>query len=68
MRPPDIHIVPDSDNTGTEALVARLARTGSGVRVSLRLHDGNDASVLLTAEEAEQLELAEGQIVAVSVA
>jgi sulfate transport system ATP-binding protein len=65
LRPHDIQIMRDADGTGTEALVERVVHLGFEVRVELRLHDGREVWAQVTREEARQLELAEGQIVAV---
>jgi TOBE domain len=60
--------VPGESDAGTEALVERLVRLGSELRVELKLADGSTVWGRLPRESAEQLELREGQIVAVSVA
>src|SRR5438309_117854 len=65
LRPHDIQILPDDDGTGTEALVERVVHLGFEVRVELKLHDGRDVWAQVTRENAQQLELSEGQIVAV---
>jgi sulfate transport system ATP-binding protein len=62
LRPHDIQILRDADVTGTEALVERVAHLGFEVRVELRLHDGHEVWAQVSREEAQQLELAEGQI------
>lgn len=63
VRPHDIVISHDADPGTAQALVERVARVGFEVRVSLLLDNGGPLSVLLTRREAEDLELAEGQIV-----
>jgi len=65
VRPHDIQILADADGTGTEALVERVVHLGFEVRVELRLHDGRDIWAQVTRESAQQLELKEGQILAV---
>lgn len=63
VRPHDIFIGHDAEAGSTEALVQRIARVGFEVRVGLVLGNGDPVNVLLTRREAEELELAEGQIV-----
>jgi sulfate transport system ATP-binding protein len=65
LRPHDIQILPDDDGSGTEALVERVAHLGFEVRVELKLHDGREVWAQITREHAQQLELHEGQILAV---
>jgi sulfate transport system ATP-binding protein len=65
LRPHDIQILPESDGTGTEALVERVVHLGFEVRVELKLQDGRDIWAQVTREEAHQLELSEGQILSV---
>jgi sulfate/thiosulfate transport system ATP-binding protein len=65
MRPHDIQILPEDDGTGTEALVERVVHLGFEVRVELKLHDGREIWAQVTREEAQQLELHEGQILTV---
>ncbi|HZL48686.1 MAG TPA: TOBE-like domain-containing protein [Solirubrobacteraceae bacterium] len=65
LRPHDIQILADADGSSTEALVQRVVHLGFEVRVELTLHDGRDIWAQVTRESAEQLELAEGQILAV---
>ncbi|MCW3067951.1 MAG: sulfate transporter, ATPase subunit [Solirubrobacterales bacterium] len=65
LRPHDIQILPESDGTGTEALIERVVHLGFEVRVELKLHDGRDVWAQVTREEARQLELTEGQILSV---
>ena len=62
VRPHDIQILPEPDATSTEALVRRVVHLGFEVRVELTLPDGREIWAQLTREEAEELELAEGQI------
>jgi sulfate transport system ATP-binding protein len=65
LRPHDIQILPDADGSTTEALVQRVVHLGFEVRVELTLPDGRDIWAQVTRESAQQLELAEGQILAV---
>jgi sulfate transport system ATP-binding protein len=65
VRPHDIQILTEDDGTGTEALVERVAHLGFEVRVELKLEDGREVWAQVTREEAQQLELREGQILAV---
>jgi sulfate transport system ATP-binding protein len=65
LRPHDIQILADAEGTGTEALVERVVHLGFEVRVELKLHDGRDVWAQVTRERAAELELAEGQILAV---
>jgi sulfate transport system ATP-binding protein len=65
LRPHDVQILPESDGTGTEALIERVVHLGFEVRVELKLHDGREIWAQVTREEAQQLELREGQILSV---
>jgi sulfate/thiosulfate transport system ATP-binding protein len=65
LRPHDIQILAEPDGTGTEALVERVAHLGFEVRVELKLQDGREIWAQVTREEAQQLELTEGQILSV---
>jgi sulfate/thiosulfate transport system ATP-binding protein len=47
-----------------EALVRRVVHLGFEVRVELTLPDGRDVWAQVTRETAQELELAEGQILA----
>jgi sulfate/thiosulfate transport system ATP-binding protein len=64
VRPHDIRIslLPDGGDA-IQAQVARIVHLGFEVRVELTLGDGQDLSVQTTRGEAEELELAEGDIV-----
>jgi sulfate/thiosulfate transport system ATP-binding protein len=62
VRPHDIQILADADGTGSEALVERVVHLGFEVRVELKLHDGRELWAQVTRENAQQLELSEGQI------
>jgi sulfate transport system ATP-binding protein len=63
VRPHDIDILTEATPTTREALVTRIVRLGFEVRVYLEVGDGEQLNAQLTRFEAEQLELAEGQIV-----
>jgi sulfate transport system ATP-binding protein len=65
LRPHDVQILPESDGSGTEALIERVVHLGFEVRVELKLQDGRDIWAQVTREEAQQLELSEGQILSV---
>jgi sulfate transport system ATP-binding protein len=65
LRPHDIQILEEADGSGIEALVQRVVHLGFEVRVELTLPDGRDIWAQVTRESAEQLELKEGQILAV---
>jgi sulfate transport system ATP-binding protein len=68
LRPHDIQILPEAGTStaGTlEALVRRVVHLGFEVRVELTLPDGRDLWAQVTRESAQELELEEGQILAV---
>jgi sulfate transport system ATP-binding protein len=65
VRPHDIQILSEPDGTGTEALVERVVHLGFEVRVELKLNDGREIWAQVTRQEADQLELREGQILSV---
>lgn len=65
MRPHDIQILPVVDGDGTEALIERVVHLGFEVRVELKLQDGREIWAQVTRERAQELELHEGQILAV---
>jgi sulfate transport system ATP-binding protein len=65
VRPHDIQILPQADGSTTEALVRRVVHLGFEVRVELMLGDGRDSWAQVTRESAQELELDEGQILAV---
>jgi sulfate transport system ATP-binding protein len=65
LRPHDIQILAEAEGSGIEALVQRVVHLGFEVRVELTLPDGRDIWAQVTRETAEQLELKEGQILAV---
>jgi sulfate transport system ATP-binding protein len=65
MRPHDIQILPDADTSTTEAMVRRVVHLGFEVRVELTLQDDRNVWAQVTRETAQELELEEGQILAV---
>jgi sulfate transport system ATP-binding protein len=65
LRPHDIQILPHADGSTTEALVRRVVHLGFEVRVELMLGDGRDIWAQVTRENAQELELDEGQILSV---
>ena len=67
VRAPARHPDPGTsdEDRRTEALVERVVHLGFEVRVELTLHDGRDVWAQVTREQAQQLELEEGQILAV---
>ncbi len=65
LRPHDIQILPSVEGEGTEALIERIVHLEFEVRVELKLSDGRDIWAQVTRESAEELELREGQILAV---
>ena len=65
VRPHDIQILPEAGGNTTEALVQRIVHLGFEVRVELTLPDGGEVWAQVTRANAQELELAEGQILAV---
>jgi sulfate/thiosulfate transport system ATP-binding protein len=66
LRPHDIQLLDgDRRDDGVEALVRRIVHLGFEVRVELTLQDGTEIWAQITRDIAEQMELQEGQIVAV---
>jgi sulfate/thiosulfate transport system ATP-binding protein len=63
VRPHDLEVVIEPNGTTREAQIERIVHLGFEVRVELVRDDGEPFSVVLTRNEAERLELAEGQIV-----
>jgi sulfate transport system ATP-binding protein len=63
VRPHDVKIAPLPEPGSSEAQVTRVVHLGFEVRVELELADGGEANVQLTKAEADELELAEGDIV-----
>jgi sulfate transport system ATP-binding protein len=63
VRPHDVDVRLEPDAGSSEAMVERLVHLGFEVRVELLRDDGQHLLVQLTKEDAEQLELEQGQIV-----
>jgi sulfate transport system ATP-binding protein len=63
VRPHDLVIGPDPHDGAVEAQVARIVHLGFEVRVELELAGDGAVAAQLTRHEAEQLELAPGDIV-----
>jgi len=63
VRPHDIEVMLEPNGTSKEAQVDRIVHLGFEVRVEYTLHDGETGWAQLTKAEADQLELASGQIV-----
>jgi sulfate transport system ATP-binding protein len=63
VRPHDFTISLQPRDNGIEAMVRRVVHLGFEVRVELELPDGSEARAQLTRAQAEQLELAAGDIV-----
>jgi sulfate/thiosulfate transport system ATP-binding protein len=63
VRPHDIQVRRQPNGTTSEAMVERLVHLGFEVRAELVLGDGQRLQAQLSREDAEELELAKGQIV-----
>jgi sulfate/thiosulfate transport system ATP-binding protein len=63
VRPHDIRLSSEPSEGAVEAMVARVAHLGFEVRVDLELGEGEKLAVQLTRSEAEELEIAAGDIV-----
>jgi sulfate/thiosulfate transport system ATP-binding protein len=63
IRPHDLEVRRQPNTTTTEAMVERLVHLGFEVRAELVLSDGQRVWAQLSRAEAEELELARGQIV-----
>jgi len=63
IRPHDIQLRRQPDGTTSEAMVERLVHLGFEVRADLLLGDGQRVAAQLSREDADELELAQGQIV-----
>src|SRR4030095_8645243 len=62
IRPHDIEVRRQPNGTTSEAMVQRLVHLGFEVRADLVLGDGQRVAVQLSRQDAEELELAQGQI------
>jgi sulfate transport system ATP-binding protein len=63
VRPHDVEILLAPDGADAEAMVERVVHLGFEVRVELTAADGERLTVQLTRDEAEELELARGDVV-----
>jgi sulfate transport system ATP-binding protein len=63
IRPHDVELRLEPNGTTSEAMVERLVHLGFEVRADLVLHDGQRLQAQLSREDAEELELHQGQIV-----
>jgi sulfate/thiosulfate transport system ATP-binding protein len=63
IRPHDVELRLEPNGTTSEAMIERLVHLGFEVRVDLVLHDGQRLLAQVSREEAEQLELHQGQII-----
>lgn len=63
VRPHDVAISLEAQDGSQEAQVVRVVHLGFEVRVTLVLGDGEELTAQLTRVEADQLELAAGDIV-----
>jgi sulfate transport system ATP-binding protein len=63
IRPHDIEVLVEPNGSTEEAMIDRVVHLGFEVRVEFTLNDGSQAWSQLTREEADQLELEQGQIV-----
>jgi sulfate transport system ATP-binding protein len=63
IRPHDVELLLEPNGSTQEAMVERLAHLGFEVRAELVRDDGERLSAQLTREQAEALELEQGQIV-----
>ena len=63
VRPHDLQVRRQPNGTTAEAMVERLVHLGFEVRADLVLGDGQRLQAQLSREDAEELELAQGQIV-----
>jgi sulfate transport system ATP-binding protein len=63
VRPHDLDVRLEPNGTSEEAMVERVVHLGFEVRIELMLHDGRHLSAQVSRDEAEELELRDGQIV-----
>jgi sulfate transport system ATP-binding protein len=63
VRPHDFELLLEPNGTTREAMIERIVHLGFEVRVDLVRDDGEPLSVQITRDEAERLELTNGQIV-----
>ncbi|HEY7207795.1 MAG TPA: sulfate ABC transporter ATP-binding protein [Gaiellaceae bacterium] len=63
VRPHDVEVLVEPNGATREAQIERVVRLGFETRIELVRDDGERLAAQVTRDEAEQLELAEGQIV-----
>jgi sulfate transport system ATP-binding protein len=63
VRPHDVTIALEPGDARIEAMVKRVVHLGFEVRLELELPDGSEARAQLTRSQADELELARGDIV-----
>jgi sulfate/thiosulfate transport system ATP-binding protein len=63
VRPHDIELMLEPNGTTQEAMIDRIVHLGFEVRVEFTMNDGTQAWSQLTREDADRLELEQGQIV-----
>jgi len=63
IRPHDLEMRQEPNGTSTEAMVERVVHLGFEIRAELVLEDGRRVSAQVTRNEADELDLHEGQIV-----
>jgi sulfate transport system ATP-binding protein len=63
IRPHDVELLLAPNGTTSEAMIERLVHLGFEVRVDLVLQDGQRLLAQVSREDAEQLELHQGQII-----
>jgi sulfate transport system ATP-binding protein len=63
IRPHDVELRLEPNGTTSEAMIERLVHLGFEVRAELVLHDGQRLHAQVSREDAEQLELHQGQII-----
>jgi sulfate transport system ATP-binding protein len=63
VRPHDLELTLEASGDTREAMIERIVHLGFAVRVDLVRDDGDRVTVQLTRDEAEELELEQGQIV-----
>ena len=63
VRPHDVELRLEPNGASREAMVHRVVHLGFEVRVELVLDDGDELSAQVTRDEADELELRDGQII-----
>jgi sulfate transport system ATP-binding protein len=63
VRPHDIEVLEDEADGAIQAIIERVARVGFEVRIEAALGDGEPVPILVTRQQADELELRAGQIV-----